>query len=239
MCIIHFGTLDNTFSFYIGCSDWHHEVFLLPTKRRVSGPLSPTDKSFLWDKYPDAGHGAVCDLCVRSARPSAFFSRRSSSTSSSAPQSMDSGLQVPSAPLVVSGAATSLATESVVEPSVSVAESSTAATGSATGYDGQKVSAKPSRPDNLKKAKQPRMLKTVTIAQRVYHALFSTLFTWHMTLVADQNIEGQQCFNGRPVCNCLLVAGFVGAWKNEFPSRLTTAGLQDSRTGDRKCLNGN
>ena len=38
MCIIHFGTLDNTFSFYIGSSDWHHEVFLLPTKRRVSGP---------------------------------------------------------------------------------------------------------------------------------------------------------------------------------------------------------
>ena len=24
MCIIYFGTLDNTFSFYIGCSDWHH-----------------------------------------------------------------------------------------------------------------------------------------------------------------------------------------------------------------------
>ena len=32
MCIIYFGTLDNTFSFYIGYSDWHHEVFLLPTK---------------------------------------------------------------------------------------------------------------------------------------------------------------------------------------------------------------
>ena len=36
---IYFGTLDNTFSFYMGCSDWHHEVFLLPTKRRVCGPL--------------------------------------------------------------------------------------------------------------------------------------------------------------------------------------------------------
>ena len=88
-------------------------------------------------KYPDAGQGAVCDLCVRSARPSASFSRHSSSTSSSAPQSVDSGLQVPSGPLVVSGAATSLATESVesgvVEPSASVAESSTAATGPATG----------------------------------------------------------------------------------------------------------
>ena len=119
--------------------------------------------------------------CVRSARPIAFFSRRSSSTSSSAPQSVDSGLQVPSAPLVVSGAATSLATESVesgvVEPSASVAESSAAATGSATGSaahppstsqsDGQKVRAKPSRPDTLKKAKQPRLLKKVIIAQRV------------------------------------------------------------------------
>ena len=70
------------------------------------------------------------------------------------PQSVDSGLQVPSAPLVVCGAATSLATESVesgvVEPSASVAESSTAATGSAahppstSQSDGQKVRAKPS-----------------------------------------------------------------------------------------------
>ena len=45
--------------------------------------------------------------------PSACFSRHSSSTSSSAPQSVDSGLQVPSGPLVVSGAATCLATELV------------------------------------------------------------------------------------------------------------------------------
>ena len=100
--------------------------------------LSPDDQIFLRDKYPDAGQGAVCDLCVRSARPSAFFSRHSSSTSSSsAPQSVDSGLQMPPGPLVVSGAATSLATESVeygvVEPSASVAESSTASTGPATG----------------------------------------------------------------------------------------------------------
>ena len=65
--------------------------------------LSPDDQIFLWDKYPDAGQGAVC---VRSARPSAFFSRHSSSTSSSAPQSVDSGL--PSGPLVVSGADTML-----------------------------------------------------------------------------------------------------------------------------------
>ena len=143
--------------------------------------LSPTDQISLRDKYPDAGQGAVCDLCVRSARPSAFFSRRSSSTSSSAPPSVDSGLQVLSAPLVVSGAAMSLATESmdsgVVEPSASVAESSTAATGSAIGSaahapstsqsDGQKVRAKRSRPDTLKKAKQPCVLKGVIIAQRL------------------------------------------------------------------------
>ena len=112
--------------------------------------LYPDDQTFLRDKYPDPGQGAVCDLCVRSARPSAFFSRHSSSTSSSAPQSVDSGLQVPSGPLVVSGAATCLATESVepgvVEPAASGAESSTAATGSATVSDGQKVRAKPSRP---------------------------------------------------------------------------------------------
>ena len=42
ICTIYFGTLDNTFSFYIGSSDWHHEVILLPTKRRVSGPLEFT-----------------------------------------------------------------------------------------------------------------------------------------------------------------------------------------------------
>ena len=129
--------------------------------------LSPDDQTFLREKYPDAGQGAVCDLCVRSARPSSFFGRRSLSTSSSAPQSLDSGLQLPSTPLVVSGAATPLATESVesgvVEPSASGAESSTAATVS----DGQKVRAKPSRPDTLKKAKQLRVLKKVAIAQRV------------------------------------------------------------------------
>ena len=50
---------------------------------------------------------------------------------------------------------------------MSVAESCTAATGSATGLDGQKVREKPSRPDTLKKAKQPRVLKNVTTAHRV------------------------------------------------------------------------
>ena len=33
MCIIFFGTLDNTFSFYFGCSDWHHEVFFFAHKK--------------------------------------------------------------------------------------------------------------------------------------------------------------------------------------------------------------
>ena len=81
---------------------------------------------------------------------------------------MDSGLQLPSAPLVVSGAATPVATERCgafsvwcrvfycchrVCHSVSVRWSEGAC--------------KPSRPDTLKKAKQPRVLKKVTIAQRV------------------------------------------------------------------------
>jgi hypothetical protein len=48
--------------------------------------LTPDDQNFLRDKYPDAGQGAVCYLCVRSAHPSAFFSHHSSSTSSSAPK---------------------------------------------------------------------------------------------------------------------------------------------------------
>ena len=91
--------------------------------------LSRDDQISLQDEYPDAGQGAAFDLCVHSARPSVFSSRRSSGTSSSAPQSADSELQVPSGPLVMSGAATSLATESVesgvVEPSASVAESNT------------------------------------------------------------------------------------------------------------------
>ena len=39
--------------------------------------------------------GAVCEFCVRSARPSAFFSCRSSGNSSTGPQSVDSGLLVP------------------------------------------------------------------------------------------------------------------------------------------------
>ena len=38
MCIIYFGTLDHTFSFYIGSSDWHHEVFLLPKKTGLWSP---------------------------------------------------------------------------------------------------------------------------------------------------------------------------------------------------------
>ena len=57
--------------------------------------LSSADQAFLRDKYPDAGEGAVCEFCVRSARPSAFFSRRSSGSSSSGPQSVNSGLLAP------------------------------------------------------------------------------------------------------------------------------------------------
>ena len=132
------------------------KCFYCPQKDESVVPwdsLSPDDHSFLRDKYPDAGQGAVCDLCVRSARPSSFFGRLSLSTSSSAPQSLDSGLQLPSAPLVMSGAVTPLATESVepgvVEPAASGAESSTAATGSATVSVGQKVRAKPSRMESL------------------------------------------------------------------------------------------
>ena len=33
-------------------------------------------QAFRRDKYPDAGEGAVCEFCVRSARPSAFFKGR-------------------------------------------------------------------------------------------------------------------------------------------------------------------
>ena len=63
--------------------------------------LSSADQALLRDKYPDAGEGAVCEFCVRSARPSAFFSRRSSGSSSSGPQSVDSGLLVPAVDSVV------------------------------------------------------------------------------------------------------------------------------------------
>ena len=150
------------------------KCFYCPQKDEPVVPwdsLSPDDQIFLWDKYPDAGEGAVCDLCIRSARPSSFFSRRSLSTSSSAPQSLDSGLQLPSAPLVVSGAATPLATESVepgvVEPSASGAESSTAATGSTTVSDGPKVRAKPLRPDTPKHVEMLRMETPIFSARQV------------------------------------------------------------------------
>ena len=80
------------------------KCFYCPQKDAFAVPwdsLSPDDPIILRDKYLDAGQGAVCALCVRSARPFAFFSHRSSSTSSSAPQSVDSQLQVPSASLIV------------------------------------------------------------------------------------------------------------------------------------------
>ena len=73
--------------------------------------------------------------------------------------------------------------------------------------------------------------------------IFSTLFSCHMSLVAKQNIEGRQFFNGIPVCICLLVAGSVGALKNKFPIKLLLLLLQDRiadycRTGDKRCLGG-
>ena len=64
---------------------------------------------------------------------------------------MDSGLLVPAVDSVA------------VSGECEVAESSTSAKESGA----QKVPAKPSRPDTLKNAKKPRVLKTVTIAQRV------------------------------------------------------------------------
>ena len=61
------------------------KCFYCPQKDVSSVPwdsLSSADQAFLRDKYPDAGEGAVCEFCIRSARPSAFFSRRSSGSSS-------------------------------------------------------------------------------------------------------------------------------------------------------------
>ena len=190
-CIIYSWTLDGTCSFYIGSSDGHHEVLLLPTKRCLSGHKKthlwppgihcpPLIKFFCGTSTLMLVRGQFA-TCVFACTPNAFFSRHSSTTSSSAPQSVDTGLQVPPALLLVAGAAMSLATESVesrvVEPSASVADSSTAAAGSAAGSaahppstsqaDGQKVRTKPSHPEPLKKARQPRVLKTVTIAQMV------------------------------------------------------------------------
>ena len=61
MCIIHFETLDNTLFFYIGSSDWHNEVLLLPMprERHITGPwdsLSPGDQIFLQDKQQQSSH---------------------------------------------------------------------------------------------------------------------------------------------------------------------------------------
>ena len=76
--------------------------------------LSPADQISLWETHPDAGEGAVCELCVRSAQPSTFFLRSApqSTATSSATQSVSSGLQLPSAPLAESSGAASLATQS-------------------------------------------------------------------------------------------------------------------------------
>ena len=128
--LVYFGTLDNTFSFYIGCSDWHHEVFLLPTKRRS---LSPMINFFCGTSTLMLGRGQFVTCVFALHAPVRSSDAILQAPHRQPPQSVDSGLQVPSGPLVVSGAATSLATESVesgvVEPSASVAQSSTAAQG--------------------------------------------------------------------------------------------------------------
>ena len=122
------------------------------------------------DKYPDAGQGAVCDSVF------ALHAQVHSSISVlQAPRHQPPNQWILGCRcLVVSGAAMSLATESmeagIEQPLVSVSVS--AATGSAahppsTQSDGQKVRTKPSRPDTLKKARNPRVLKNVTVAERV------------------------------------------------------------------------
>ena len=72
-CIIPFLC---TLVVQIGTMKW----FYCPQKdvSLVPWDSSSADQTFLQDKYPDAGEGAVCEFCVRSARPSAFFSHRSS-----------------------------------------------------------------------------------------------------------------------------------------------------------------
>ena len=116
--------------------------------------LSSADQALLRDKYPDAGEGAVCEFCVRSARPSAFFSSRSSGSSSTGPQSVDSGLLVPAVDSVSGECEVAESSTSAKESGAQkkpgeceVAESSTSAKESGA----QKKPAKPSRPDTLLK----------------------------------------------------------------------------------------
>ena len=77
--LIYLWTLDNTVFFYIGCSDWYHQVPCPQNDTSVVpwDSLSPDDKIFLRGKYLDAGQGAVCDLRVGCGGPSSFFSRPS------------------------------------------------------------------------------------------------------------------------------------------------------------------
>ena len=70
MCIF-FGTLVNSCCL---CS-----LFTLIAHKKDAtlvpwDSLSPADQNFLRDKYRNAGEGAICDLCVCTARPSLFFS---------------------------------------------------------------------------------------------------------------------------------------------------------------------
>ena len=63
----------------------------------------------------DAGDGAACDVCVRSACPSSFF-RRSATQSGAmllATQAVESGQKLPSVPLAECSSATALVTHAV------------------------------------------------------------------------------------------------------------------------------
>ena len=67
MCIIYSGTLDNIFSSILVVQIGTMKCFYCPQKDVSLVPwdsLSPTNQTFLRDKYPDAVQRAVCDWCV-------------------------------------------------------------------------------------------------------------------------------------------------------------------------------
>ena len=134
----------------------------------------PADQTFLPNKHPDARQGAVCDSCVDYAHPSLFFRRRCSGVSSSAPQSVDSGLQVPSDPLVVSGAATALAAQSV-----------------GSGVECDSVILRP--------CVHWHPIWTLVIMSVIDYVLP----THHSAALAHNIFEGQQCFDPTPEYICL------------------------------------
>ena len=68
MCIIYFGTWIIPFLSILVLQIGTMKCLYCPQKDASMVPwdsLSPTDQKFLRDKYPDAGQGAVCNLCVR------------------------------------------------------------------------------------------------------------------------------------------------------------------------------